>query len=1659
MAGNEDGSGALTNATQVPKPRPAMDAEPIVVGGRFTVIDLIRRNPSTMTAVAVDGTSGESVVVKAANVEQLSRATRIRLRHEAEVLHALGGRGLVPLIASGEADGLFYLVMPRVAGRTLRARLQAGPLGSELALLVTEQLLETLVIAHGHGILHRDIKPDNVMVSEDEPPVVRLVDWGLSRSDGLDPDIRDEPVGTAMYMSPEVAGTLRDDVDERSDLYSVGVVLHECLTGAPPYTGATVGEVLRHHLTAPPPDPRTVDPAVPTIVVELVGRLLRKDPRDRYQTAQGALADVRSIRDSLAAGQPDPDFVLGTHDVRRLLTEPAFVGRRAELADLMRMVDDAANGLSSVLLVEAESGGGKSRLLEELATRLNERDAMVLRGQAVDQAARLPYQMLDGVVGDLLAAAAEDHPLRDRLRASLEADAESIVDALPEMAELLGTTSDTGMQAPPEFGETRTLTALTRLLDCLGESDRVTVVLLDDCQWADDAMKALLARWQRERLESGLPNRLAIIAAFRGEEVPVDDPLRRVSSRGIGLRPLDESGVAALLESMAGDLPAPVTAAVQRLSDGSPFMASAVLRGLVETGALFADQSGWRVDESLLESVQSSREAAVLLGRRLGLLPDDVLSLLRIGAVLGKQFEVDTAARLAALDGDAAIEALRLVQARHIVWLDRTSTVAAFVHDKLRETLLGQIDAVHRQHLHQAIAEDLERRGDASAYDLAFHFSAAGEPSRALPYALIAAEEARARHSLAAAEAQFRIAAEGLGPSDTALRARIASGLADVLMLRGSYVEAERHFKEALEVLKTPTARADVERRLGELAFKRGDVLESVGYLEQALRALGRRVPRSHLTYAIWAVWEVLVQAVHTILPSRWISRRSLLGADVDLLGARIYSRLAYSYWFSKGRAPTAWAHLREMNLLERYPPSLELAQAYSEHAPVASTLPWFSRGREYARRSLQIRREFGDVWGQGQSLHFYGVVLYAGSRFTESIELLTEAIRLLERTGDRWEIHTALWHLGFCHYRLGNLDDARRAFERCHASAAEVGDHQALGIALSGLSKVSAGAVEAEAMAAALEDCKGDLHTTGEVITGEAIRLLAAGQPKAAADLLAEGHRAVAKARVRNEYVAPILPWRVTALRTAAESVDGLDNRERRRLLRCAVRTSWRARLIAAAYRNNLPHVLREQATVALMRGRERAAKRLIAHGIEVARELSMEGELQALLALQERAPWTAGSVDDAAEAARVAVGDDEVVASLSLADRFETLLGVGRTIATALTEESIWLNVRRASVELLRGESSSVVLINFAADGAMHLVPMEGSDEVASEQLIAKAAADGTVVSWTDQDADPTESMLFNRTRCALAAPVYCRGVLVACWSVAHSGVRSLFGADEIRIAEYISALAGAALENAEGFAEVQALSHSLEQRVAQRTVELEHANAELRRLDELKSEFVAMTSHELRSPLTSMLGFCRTALKHWDRIDDEKKRDFMTTVEKQGTRLAVLTEDLLQMARIESGHLRTSLEAVGLRELCEEVIDDFSGRSTAISITGPEVAALADREHLRRIVINLVDNALKYGEPPVELTVDHRGDRLLLTVRDNGAGVPDDFVPRLFDRFAQASSGTTRRSKGTGLGMAIVRGLAEAMNASITYHPARGGGAEFQVDLPAAGVKSPE
>src|SRR5205085_9415835 len=142
------------------------------------------------------------------------------------------------------------------------------------------------------------------------------------------------------------------------------------------------------------------------------------------------------------------------------------------------------------------------------------------------------------------------------------------------------------------------------------------------------------------------------------------------------------------------------------------------------------------------------------------------------------------------------------------------------------------------------------------------------------------------------------------------------------------------------------------------------------------------------------------------------------------------------------------------------------------------------------------------------------------------------EAVRLLERTGDRWEVNTANWHIAFCHYRLGELAPAVEVARRTHEAGAEIGDHQAGGISLGAWAKASGGRVPAELVQAALEATGEDVHTGAEVLQAEGVRLLGEGRAAAAAEALREADRRVRRAGLRQEYVAPVTPWLATALR-----------------------------------------------------------------------------------------------------------------------------------------------------------------------------------------------------------------------------------------------------------------------------------------------------------------------------------------------------------------------------------------------------------------------------------------------------------------------------------------------------------------------------------------------
>ena len=515
------------------------------------------------------------------------------------------------------------------------------------------------------------------------------------------------------------------------------------------------------------------------------------------------------------------------------------------------------------------------------------------------------------------------------------------------------------------------------------------------------------------------------------------------------------------------------------------------------------------------------------------------------------------------------------------------------------------------------------------------------------------------------------------------------------------------------------------------------------------------------------------------------------------------------------------------MNLAERYPPSAELAQAYSEHAPVMTMAPWFGRGIAYAGRSLAIRTELGDLWGQGQSLNFYGVALYAASRYREAIEKLREAVRLLDQTGDRWEVDTARWNIAFCHYRLGELTEAVAVAASVHDDAIAIGDDTAAGIGVSVWSRASAGRVPAELVRARLEQRNDDAQTAAEVLVAEAVRLLEEGSSSAAVTVMEEAAGVVARAGLRQEYVAPVLPWLATALRTEAETLAPYRVDERRALLRRARRAARRGWRVARWYRNNAPHALRERGLLAALDGRSRRARRLLSRSLAVAdsqgaryeHALTRQAFGRAGLTLDE---LSAGEVLARAEAdiaALVPAGDRRADGSLGAsgmtapsdhprrASRWPTASPrssrVGRRIASAPSPAAVYASVREAAVSLLRGDECHVIELD---DPSWRLPGNSSSsgrsiDRLSHSLVLRAIEAGGPVVLADSRYVDSADSIVLSGLRSALCSPIFCDGQPVACLYATHSNVEGLFGQDEIQLTEFVTALAGAVLEHVAG------------------------------------------------------------------------------------------------------------------------------------------------------------------------------------------------------------------------------------------------------------------
>ena len=278
-----------------------------IFGDRFQATRILWRAGDITTYHGRDLQRHAEVVIQTAPGEGFGTTARVRLDYELAILNEHGDRALRGALHAGAEGDVIYLVRPFIAGISLAERLREGPLAVEDSVRIGISVLSSLARIHPHGVLHRDIRPSNVILPDSRSDRAQLIDFGVIRHPRVGDAIGGPSLEAAEHLSPEQSGLIDAPLDARSDLYSVGVVLYESLAGRPPFVGRTVGEILRQHLTARPPPLARIVPGISRTLDRIIERLLHRDPRARYQTAAGALADL----EALATGDQEADVVIG----------------------------------------------------------------------------------------------------------------------------------------------------------------------------------------------------------------------------------------------------------------------------------------------------------------------------------------------------------------------------------------------------------------------------------------------------------------------------------------------------------------------------------------------------------------------------------------------------------------------------------------------------------------------------------------------------------------------------------------------------------------------------------------------------------------------------------------------------------------------------------------------------------------------------------------------------------------------------------------------------------------------------------------------------------------------------------------------------------------------------------------------------------------------------------------------------------------------------------------------------------------------------------------------------------------------------------------------------------------------------------------------------
>ncbi|MCB9229422.1 MAG: AAA family ATPase [Deltaproteobacteria bacterium] len=893
---------------------------------------------------------GKMVLIKTTPGDYPDLRQIAHLRYEYDLTSEIRHPRIIQPLELIESAGRILIVYEDIDGIPLNEYMTGSDPGIMEKLKIALQLADTLGYLHNEGLIHKNIRPENIIVNS-KTSDIKITGFGSSsrlkqesHEGGEDAML---PEGSLSYISPEQTGRMNRSVDYRTDIYSLGIVFYELFTKKLPFYGEDTIELIYGHIAKKPPDPVDIDQHIPEMINHIILACIEKKPEERYQSAFALKKDLQLCYDHILSSDKIPTFTLGKKEFSgQFLLSERLYGREDCVQELVDCFYEVAGNRSALALISGFSGTGKSSVLNELQKPVVEERSIFLRGKFEDTSRNVPYRGFIEAFSDLISQILmNDEQVVSKWRKKLidfcENDGWAIADFLPDLHDIIGSSGDEHHYAEYDINSFHQM--LARFIEMFSSNGHPLVICLDDLQWSDLSSLDLILFLI---LDNNVHN-LLIVGTYRSNEVdnvhPLIQMIRNLKEndgviRNIELKSLRPEHVLALIsDSLMCHQEEAITLSklIYSKTHGNPFFTGQLLKSIYDDGLLrFDEKKGhWEWDVEEIRAKNISGNVIALMEEKLRKLPDECLYYIQLSSCIGVKFSLEVLAlllhqprshvmsvlihaihegllRSPSFDYRFILEQER--QGHSHINLSENQHYLGFVHDRIQQAAYSGISSEKKKECHLMIGRMLLHQYEThSDLKSIYNVEIVGHFNRSLSLIteindrimitkmnLKAGIQARESVAIESAANFFSCAIKAMGEycwqeSFKELCYTAHYNFAETLFLRSDFDESENILDTMLQIISDPFQKAQVHLLLMNLRVNQSRLSEAYQLGINALKLLGISVPGPRQSIVMFFL--ELVKAgfnSHRKLPMSVFSED-----QKKILAARIFSDL---FWISQ---------------------------------------------------------------------------------------------------------------------------------------------------------------------------------------------------------------------------------------------------------------------------------------------------------------------------------------------------------------------------------------------------------------------------------------------------------------------------------------------------------------------------------------------------------------------------------------------------------------------------------------------------------------------------------------------------------------------------------------------------------------------------------------